>query len=155
MDEVRKRDREGSVPAVGVVTVPKLARQHLARLAEKLISGSDDLQDLKDMAASIALNPDLRKRVAFLIRDFCSDHMRPEIKKFSGLMELKLLKHDPARGEGWKSSGDSSHHLERISFIAAELEKAIEAGKRVGLKAADLANHAMMLADIAGDLEDV
>jgi hypothetical protein len=155
MDEVKKRDREGSVPAVGVVTVPKLARQHLSRLAEKLISGSNYLQDLKDMATTLASNPDLRKRVAFLIRDFCSDRMRPEIKKFAGLMELKLLKHDPARGESWKSGGDSEHHLERISFISVELEKAVEARDRVGLKAADLANHAMMLADIAGDLEDV
>jgi len=153
MDETRRKEREGSVPAVGVVTVPKLARQHLSRLAEKLISGSNDLQDLKDMATSIASNPDLRKRVAFLVRDFCSDHMRPEIKKFAGLMEMKLLKHDPMRGESWKLG--PTNNMERIKAIVQELETAVSEGKRIGIKAADLANHAMMLADIAGDLEDV
>lgn len=135
----------------------KLARQHLSRLAERLLAnvgGEDDLKHLREMITDLTANFDLRKRVALLIRDYYSDHMRPEIRKFAGLMEMKLVKHDPSRGERWKE-GDVAHHMERIHAIVEELAAAVGTGKMVGLKSADLANHAMMLADIAGELEDV
>jgi len=141
------------------VSTDIIARQHLSRLAERLlanIGGADDLQRLKDMTSTLAGNPPLRKNIALLIRDFCADHMRPEVKKFAGLMEMKLLKHDPARGaKGWKRDDDPQQHLARLSVILEELAKALKDGNQVGLKAADLANHAMMLADIAGELDEV
>lgn len=131
----------------------KLAQQHLSRLAEVLM-GQATPEDVQQAIFSWADSPALRKKMALIIRDYCSDHLRPEIKKFAGLMELKLRKHDPARGQRWKT-GDTEHHLERISYILSELEAAVEEGQRVGIKAADLANHAMMLADQFGELEDI
>jgi hypothetical protein len=135
------------------MTESRIAEQQLSRLAELLL-GDEGTDAFKAIIASIAESSALRKKVAMIIRDHCADTMRPEIKRFAGLMEMKLRKHDPARGERWKT-GDAEHHLERISFISEELERAVEDGRRVGLKAADLANHAMMLADQAGELEDV
>ena len=69
-------------------------------------------------------------------------------------MEMKLLKHDPIRGQRWKG-GDADYHLERIEWIIEELKTAVLNNEKVGIKAADLANHAMMLADQAGELADV
>jgi len=135
-----------------------ISRQHLSRLAERLLSemgGIDDTQGLKELISALSINLEMRKNIALLIRDFCADHMRREIYKFAGLMELKLLKHDPARGDTWKK-GLPDYHLSRIQIIVNELIKAVKSDKlSCGIKAADLANHAMMLADLAGDLDDV
>jgi len=137
----------------------KLARQHLSKLVESLLAYTreEGVDKIKLMLVSLANNGELRKNVAFLIRDFCAENLRPEIRKFAGLMEVKLLKHDPVRGQCWKDADPSGpeHHLERIEAIAQELREAVVAKCQVGLKAADLANHAMMLADIAGELDDV
>lgn len=92
--------------------------------------------------------------MAYVVRDYCSQNLRPEILRFAGLMEMKLLKHDPARGQNWKN-GDTSYHMSRIKDIVDELQIAVCNHQKVGIKAADLANHAMMLADQAGELENV
>jgi len=134
----------------------KLARQHLSRMVEHLLAHSSEegVENIKTLAISLANNGELRKNVAFLIRDFCAEHLRPEIRKFAGMMEVKLLKHDPAWGQSWKG-GTMEFHLSRMVAIVEELQQAVADKHQVGLKAADLANHAMMIADIAGELEDV
>jgi hypothetical protein len=134
-------------------TEDKLAQQHLSRLAEVLL-GDATSEEIDAAIFAWADSPGLRKKMALIIRDYCSDHVRAEIKKFAGLMEMKLRKHDSARGQRWKT-GDAEHHLERISYIVNELEEAVQEGRRVGIKAADLANHAMMLADQFGELQDI
>jgi hypothetical protein len=135
------------------LTESRIAEQQLSRLAELLL-GDEGLEAFKAIVDSIAESSALRKKVAMIIRDHCAETMRPEIKRFAGLMEMKLRKHDPARGQRWKG-GESDFHIERIACIIDELELAVSRGQKVGLKAADLANHAMMLADQAGELEDV
>lgn len=131
----------------------RIAEQQLSRLAELLL-GDEGLDAFKAILAAMAESSDLRKKMAMIIRDHCAQTMRPEIKRFAGLMEMKLRKHDPARGQRWKG-GEPSFCLGRIENIFCELQEAVAAGTKVGLKAADLANHAMMLADQAGELQDV
>lgn len=131
----------------------KLARQHLSRIAELFLTDPNK-ESVTTAVVNLIQNHGLRMRMALLVRDFCSQNLRPEIKKFAGLMEMKLLKHDPARGQSWKS-GDAEQHLKRIRAITGELEDAVDEGRKVGIKAADLANHAMMLADMAGELEEI
>ena len=131
----------------------KLAQQHLSRMAEVFLT-EDNTATVSSIVVGLIGNKSLRKKMARIVRDYCAQNIRPEIAKFAGLMEMKLLKHDPARGQKWKS-GEPSHYLTRIKGIVEELDEAVEKGKRVGIKAADLANHAMMLADQFGELEDV
>ena len=131
----------------------KLAQQHLSRMAEIFLSETDKAS-VMSAVASLLQNGNLRKKMAHIVRDYCSMQLRPEISRFAGLMEMKLLKHDPARGQSWKS-GDAEHHLQRIKAILDELQIAVWNNEKVGIKAADLANHAMMLADQAGELEGV
>jgi NTP pyrophosphatase (non-canonical NTP hydrolase) len=69
-------------------------------------------------------------------------------------MEMKLLKHDPARGQDWKKK-EPLELFGHISDLMRELETAVNNNHRIGLKAADIANHVMMLADLAGELESV
>jgi len=130
----------------------RIAEQQLSRLAELLL-GDEGVDAFKAILTAIAESSDLRKKVAMIIRDHCAQTMRPEIRRFAGLMEMKLRKHDPVRGQSWKLG--PTNNMERIKAIVYELEKAVAEGKRVGIKAADLANHAMMLADKAGELQDV
>lgn len=131
----------------------RLAQQHLSRLAEVLL-GDANPEDVQKSILSWVDSPSLRKKMALIIRDYCSDHMRPEIKKFAGLMELKLRKHDPVRGDMWKRD-DAVAHLDQIEVILGELQNAVNGGGRVGIKAADIANHAMMIADQYGELQDI
>ena len=131
----------------------KLAQQFLSRLCELLLFG-DSPEKVSLAIKTLAGNNGLRKNVAYLIRDHCADHPRPEIYRFAGLMELKLRKHDPVRGDSWKR-GDPKHHLDCIRQIYDELVEAVQTNNSIGLKAADLANHAMMLSDLSGDLSDV
>jgi hypothetical protein len=136
-----------------VTTDDKIARQTLSRMAEVFLT-DNDAESVMAAIASLTENYNLRKRMAYIVRDYCSQHLRPELSKFAGLMEMKLIKHDPARGHAWKS-GNMQNHLARIRAILEELEQAVATGRKIGIKAADLANHAMMLADNAGDLKDV
>lgn len=134
-------------------TDDKIARQALSRMAEVFLT-EDNVNDVMTAIANLAENHSLRKRMAFIVRDYCAQRLRPELLKFAGLMEMKLVKHDPAHGRSWKNR-DMEYNMRCIKDILEELEAAVESRRRVGVKAADLANHAMMLADIAGDLEDV
>jgi hypothetical protein len=133
-------------------TATNIAQQHLSRLAEILLTENDE-EAIASAVVGLLQSGGLRKRIGLIVRDYCSDHLRPEIHKFAGLMEMKLRKHDPARGQSWKSG--PTNNLERIEAIVEELKVAVEEGRSVGIKAADLANHAMMLADRAGELADV
>lgn len=133
-------------------TMAKIAKQHLSRLGEVLL-GDESVEGISTVLNSMVDSPELRKKLALIVRDYCAQNLRPELTKFAGLMEMKLRKHDPARGQSWKSG--PTNNLERIKAIVEELETAVDEGRRVGIKAADLANHAMMLADQAGELEDV
>jgi hypothetical protein len=142
---------------VKIPEATRLARQHLSRLAEILLAeetGPEGLELIKKLTASLVSNPDMRRNLAFLIRDYCADHLRPEVKRFAGLMEMKLLKHDPALGQQWKDK-EPVDVFSHINDLMNELEVAISNNRRIGLKAADVANHAMILADLAGELESV
>lgn len=134
-------------------TEDKLAQQHLSRMAEIFLT---DINKESVLVAVTGLlqKSGLRRKIAHIIRDYCSQNLRPEIVRFAGLMEMKLLKHDPIRGQRWKGT-DADYHLERIEWIIEELKTAVSNHEKVGIKAADLANHAMMLADQAGELEGV
>ena len=79
--------------------------------------------------------------------------LRPEVAAFALLMEAKLRKND--HKTGWK------HHTSRALFNrlteeALELIEAIKAGRSAGVvgeEAADVANFAMMIADVCGALD--
>ena len=130
------------------------ALQKLSRFVELLMSGEEDGEALTIALNSFARDPDIRRKVIQFARDRYSEEARPELKKFVGLMEMKLQKHDPERKQSWKG-GAPAHHIRQIRVIADELEAAVDEGRQVGLKAADIANHAMMLADQFGELGDV
>lgn len=136
-----------------MATKDEIARQNISRMAEVFLTQVDN-ESVVAALTGLIQSSDLRRKTAHIIRDYCSQRLRPELVKFAGLMEMKLLKHDPARGQRWKG-GDADYHLERIEAIIDELKIAVANRERVGIKAADLANHAMMLADQAGELEDV
>lgn len=94
--------------------------------------------------------------------------VRVEVAKFALLMEAKLAKHDEERGSSWKRD-DPHSLLNRISDIGpdvrgelAELADAVEKwvvkqnssrAKKVAMEAADVANFAMMVADVVGGLD--
>lgn len=136
-----------------MTTKDEIARQNISRMAEVFLTQVDN-ESVVSALTGLIQSSDLRRKTAHIIRDYCSQRLRPEIVKFAGLMEMKLLKHDPARGQRWKG-GDAKHYLARIVSITEELKIAVADNCKVGIKAADLANHAMMLADQAGELEDV
>lgn len=80
--------------------------------------------------------------------------VRPEVRAFAKLMEAKLRKKDPEyEGVSWKDA--CHHHLAEL--MGDHAEKLIDAvGKRsatqIGEDAADVANFAMMIADVCGAL---
>jgi NTP pyrophosphatase (non-canonical NTP hydrolase) len=97
--------------------------------------------------------------------------VRPEVAAFARLMEFELRKHDGDWGNGWKDS-DPYAALERLLTEARELRAAIHQLRLadpqrvsapllkqltvdVGLECADVANFAMMIADMAGALEPI
>ena len=88
-------------------------------------------------------------------RDSAFDlHLRPEVLAFAQLMEAKLRAHDADRGAtGWKTATpwDLWRWLERE---VGELRLADRNGDlaAIGREAADVANFAMMLADVRGAL---
>ena len=94
--------------------------------------------------------------------------LRPQVMAFAHLMECNLRKHDADRGpHGWQDDGAEAL-VERLEDEATELDRAIQeamqvAGKgsarscldvlAVAKEAADVANFAMMIADVSGGLE--
>ncbi len=71
--------------------------------------------------------------------------VRPEVQWFSNEMERKLLEND--HKSHW-SGFTNRQLLNRLKQETAELEHAIGCGKDVVGEAADVANFAMMIADI-------
>ena len=134
------------------MTSVQIAEQQLSRIAEHLFIGSVD--HIKAIMGSLAESPELRERIACTLRDYWAAHLRPELRRFTGLMEMKLRKHDPQSGvRGW-TGNPPTFHLNKIEAILEELRTELQEGRKVGLKAADIANHAMIIADLAGELGD-
>lgn len=86
--------------------------------------------------------------------------LRPKVLAFAHLMEAKLREND-YKG-GWQKDKPSAL-LKRLREEADELDAAIQPGTRgdigpwrglVGNEAADVANFAMMVADVCGGLDD-
>lgn len=98
---------------------------------------------------------------------------RPEVVAFADLMEERLRRHDGSRGpRGWENC-DPQWLLGRLKQEVAGLEKALKAPKAVrcgcreamcphlvfdvtdgvGAEAADVANFAMMIADVREELD--
>lgn len=79
-------------------------------------------------------------------------NLRPEVQRFAELMELRLRAND--HKPGWKQ--DILPALfRRLQQEAAELDGAIDFGTadEIAREAADVANFAMMIADVCGALE--
>ncbi len=80
--------------------------------------------------------------------------LRPEVLAFAYLMERELREHDDR--EGWKDCG-SGWLMERLMEEFDELEVAITERfppRSIGSEAADVANFAMMIADVCGALAE-
>jgi NTP pyrophosphatase (non-canonical NTP hydrolase) len=81
--------------------------------------------------------------------------LRPEVLAFAKLMEEKLRKHDLDRGrQGWKDD-DPRHLLKCLEKEHDELQDALVGGKNDSIagECADVANFAMMIADVVGGLK--
>ncbi len=88
--------------------------------------------------------------------------LRPEVQAFAELMEENLRKHDAPRGpRGWRTDGAASLRR-RLRDELAELDDALLQrqddgwpdwhGPAIAKEAADVANFAMMIADVCGGL---
>jgi len=79
------------------------------------------------------------------------DRWRPEVKAFADAMEAKLKAND--HKGGWNNCGTSMQYLfDRLLEETEELEVAVHDKNSVLEEAADVANFAMMIADVAGEL---
>lgn len=79
------------------------------------------------------------------------DNLRPQVAAFARLMEAELLKHDDR--PGWKEC-DPQWLIKRLRGEADELAGALlDHSKSVGQEAADVANFAMMIVDVCGELD--
>lgn len=96
--------------------------------------------------------------------------MRPELMSFSQAMEKRLAEFDADKGEdGWKSAFDTEPMFERLGVKFADLRRDVadyekaqarkvprqnvgEARAEVLSSASDVANYAMMIADVCGAL---
>ena len=78
--------------------------------------------------------------------------LRPEVASFAALMEAELRKHDDR--PGWKNE-DVQWLFSRLKDESTELIKAIHTKGpiSIGREAADVANFAMMIADVYGGLK--
>lgn len=77
--------------------------------------------------------------------------LRPEVLAFAWAMESKLKAHDAAKGkQGWKRI----KVLDLLDMLKLEIEEleAISRPDKVLNECADIANFAMMIADVAGNL---
>lgn len=74
---------------------------------------------------------------------------RPEVRAFADLMEAKLREND--HKPGWKRDHPADL-MDRLKEELAELHDALFAGdlELIGPEAADVANFAMMIADVYG-----
>ncbi len=77
------------------------------------------------------------------------DGLRPEVLAFARLMEAKLRKHDVRMGQSWKDDDPEALFL-RLKQEGQELWWALGGDGDVVGEAVDVANFAMMIADISG-----
>lgn len=82
--------------------------------------------------------------------------MRPEVLNFAMAMEHKLRKNDRKGKQGWKTY-NSEELLERLRQETTELETALRFSlttpSDILSEAADVANFAMMIADVSGSFK--
>ena len=98
-------------------------------------------------------NPRVRRAVHELVEMATPDPVRPEVKRFAEIMEGRLKEnyHKP----GWKDDKVSSL-LGRLIEETGELTIAMMRSEFSGVcrEAADVANFAMMIADVCGGLAE-
>lgn len=80
--------------------------------------------------------------------------LRPEVRRFSEVMERRLRKHD--HKGGWKDC-DYSYLTRRLQEEIDELHVAVQCKslELIPEEAADVANFAMMIADVFGGLMEI
>lgn len=76
-------------------------------------------------------------------------NLRPEVAAFAALMEQRLREND--HKPGWKED-DPRELYERLDEEAGELDYALAIRDGIAKEAADVANFAMMIADVCGVL---
>lgn len=123
---------------------------NVALVAEALLKGfwfSDEKQAVRAARAALSAIP---------ARDEALEGLRPEVLAFARLMETKLRAND--HKPGWKSDRAADLWRRLSADETYELYEAITADapdpKHVGSEAADIANFAMMIADVCGALSD-
>ena len=82
------------------------------------------------------------------------NYLRPEVLAFALIMEKELRKHDDR--PGWKD--DTAHSLirrimEETEQLYTSVNFCIDTPEQIASNAADVANMAMMVADVRGGLE--
>lgn len=123
---------------------------NVALVAEALLKGfwfSDEKQAVRAARAALSAIP---------ARDEALEGLRPEVLAFARLMETKLRAND--HKPGWKSDRAADLWRRLSADETYELYEAITADapdpKHIGSEAADIANFAMMIADVCGALSD-
>jgi NTP pyrophosphatase (non-canonical NTP hydrolase) len=109
-------------------------------------------RELATKYAEIARLHEALKEAARTSTDLANalSYVRPEVYEFSRWMEARLRDHDQARGKtGWLGEDWTWLHG-RMLEEAEELWQAPE--HKVASEAADVANFAMMIADVSGNL---
>lgn len=79
-------------------------------------------------------------------------NLRPALQEFAQKMERELQKHDATRGQmGWRDESPT-WLLDRLHEELVELDMAMDSGtdEEVEKETIDVANFAMMLADVIG-----
>jgi hypothetical protein len=86
---------------------------------------------------------------------FVVQELRPEVLAFALLMEQRLRDKDEDKGQSWKDVSDIDHLRVNATSKIFMIETAIDQGKNKAAAgyAVDLANYAMMIADVAGVLK--
>src|SRR3989344_5237680 len=87
-----------------------------------------------------------RKRGMYLMQ------IRSSVQHMAALMELQLTAND--HKGGWQSVTEYSLY-HRLLEEVAELYEALFTRRNIGKEAADIANYAMMIADVTGELRNV
>jgi len=78
--------------------------------------------------------------------------IRSSVQHMAALMELQLTAND--HKGGWQSVTEYSLY-HRLLEEVAELYEALFTRRNIGKEAADIANYAMMIADVTGELRNV
>jgi hypothetical protein len=83
---------------------------------------------------------------------FSVQELRPEVLGFALLMEARLRDKDADKGQSWKNM-TARDLLVQAGTKGLQCEDALRKGRQHVSHAVDLANYAMMIADVAGALE--